>query len=56
MPADTRRSMDRLSKKVARAAEALRHPGPYRDLESEKTAVIDTKLLVAFWTCCQLER
>lgn len=48
-------SMDRLSKKVARAAKALEHPGPYVDLESEKTAVIDTKLLVAFWSCCQLE-
>jgi hypothetical protein len=56
MPANNYRSMDRLSKKVARAAEALKHPGPYRDPESEKTAVIDTKLLIAFWSCCQLER
>ncbi|KAH8761579.1 hypothetical protein F5883DRAFT_678219, partial [Diaporthe sp. PMI_573] len=48
-------SMDRLSKKVARVAEALKHPGPYVNLEPEKTVVIDTKLLVAFWSCCQLE-
>ncbi|KAH8746118.1 hypothetical protein F5883DRAFT_654221 [Diaporthe sp. PMI_573] len=49
-------SMDRLSKKAARVAEALKkNPGPCVNPESEKTAVIDTKLLVAFWSCCQLE-
>jgi len=57
MPADNHRSMDRLSKKAARVAEALKkNPGPCVNPESEKTAVIDTKLLVAFWSCCQLER
>jgi hypothetical protein len=47
--------MNRLSQKEARAAGALEHPGSYVDPELEKTAVIDTKLLVAFWSCCQLE-
>jgi hypothetical protein len=44
--------MDRLSKQVSREAKTLKeNPGPC----GEKTAVIDTKLLVAFWSCCQLE-
>lgn len=59
--ADNDRSMDRLKKAAELASQKARGEVPAAAPENEgpeieRNVVIDNKLLVAFWSCCQLER
>lgn len=52
-----RRSMDRLKREAGWGSEDQEVlPKPQEGSEPEKNNAVDTKLLIAFWSCCQLER
>lgn len=55
-PTDNRRSMDRFRREAGWETEEHADPKPQEIPAGEKNPAVDTKLLIAFWSCCQLER
>lgn len=56
MPADNCRSMDRFRREAGWETEEPQVDPKPQENPTEKNTAQDTKLLIAFWSCCQLER
>lgn len=54
---DNRRSMDRFRREAGwETDEPVQVDPKPQENTAEKNTAVDTKLLIAFWSCCQLER